>query len=274
MNTSLTFNRTAVQSAQPRLALQPMPFRLALPLFAVPALLTCAAFHFFRPWLETLGYPSLVSYLGAMTVALALLFAGALIMYHRVERYPLTWEAFATRMRFPALRRRDLVYALVMWVIMFIGYGLFSQVGLALANAHVIPLPTNLPAIIDPRSIASAQTWTLSAGGVLRGRWDIALLYLVLFVFNIVGEELWWRGVVLPRQELVHGRFTWLIHGVMWTLFHIFKWWDLIGLIPVCLTISYAAQRLKTNWPGLIAHALFNVTGLLLVIALVAGWIS
>ncbi len=27
----------------------------------------------------------------------------------------------------------------------------------------------------------------------------------ITLVFNILGEEFWWRGVVLPRQELAFG---------------------------------------------------------------------
>jgi membrane protease YdiL (CAAX protease family) len=92
----------------------------------------------------------------------------------------------------------------------------------------------------------------------------------VTFFFNIVGEELWWRGLILPRQELSFGRYTWLVHGLLWAAFHAFKWWDVIGLIPVCLLIAGAGQRLKTNWTGLIGHALFNVGGLILVIAAIA----
>ena len=53
-----------------------------------------------------------------------------------------------------------------------------------------------------------------------------------MLIFNIVGEELWWRGYIFPRQEKQHGRFTWVLHGLLWTLFHAFKWWDLIGLVP------------------------------------------
>jgi len=28
-------------------------------------------------------------------------------------------------------------------------------------------------------------------------------------------RELWWRGYILPRQELAFGRWTWIIHGLL-----------------------------------------------------------
>ena len=30
-------------------------------------------------------------------------------------------------------------------------------------------------------------------------------------VLQVVGEELWWRDCILPRQELRHGRRAWLV---------------------------------------------------------------
>jgi membrane protease YdiL (CAAX protease family) len=125
----------------------------------------------------------------------------------------------------------------------------------------------------NPRVGLTRMVLDQMAGGSIAGNWGAVLLYLVAFFFNIAGEELWWRGYLLPRQELVFGKSTWLLHGRLWTAFHAFKWWDIIGLLPVCLAISFSAQRLKNNWPALIAHALFNGMSLLAVIAGVVGLI-
>src|SRR5690242_6436799 len=49
----------------------------------------------------------------------------------------------------------------------------------------------------------------------LHGAWWILVYYAVLIlVWNIGGEELWWRGYVLPRQELAFGTATWVVHGI------------------------------------------------------------
>ena len=50
----------------------------------------------------------------------------------------------------------------------------------------------------------------------LHGAWWIVVYYAgVILVCNIGGEELWWRGYVLPRQELAFGRSAWVIHGTL-----------------------------------------------------------
>jgi membrane protease YdiL (CAAX protease family) len=261
---------SAKQKSEPK-PVQPLPLRSAILLFAVPAALTFLSFHLFRPWLETFGYSPLKSFLGALTVPVALLFAAALVAYNKVENQPLQWDAFAERMRFPRLQLKDVLLGIGLFVAASVGYAIFSRLAITLIDAGLIQLPANLPTLVDPRASLTLESLDRSAGGILRGQWDLLLLYLVAFFFNIVGEELWWRGYILPRQELRHGKWTWLLHGTLWTLFHFFKWWDLIGLLPVCLVLSFAAQRLRNNWPVLIAHALINGLSVLAVAAGVAG---
>lgn len=98
------------------------------------------------------------------------------------------------------------------------------------------------------------------AGG-LRGNWLVFIMAAVSFFFNIVGEEFWWRGYILPRQELAFGKWTWLIHGVMWSvLFHAFKYWDFVGLLPAQLVFVYVASRKKSTTVSMWLHILTNVS--------------
>ncbi len=98
----------------------------------------------------------------------------------------------------------------------------------------------------------------LSAGAMT------AWMYIVLLFFNIAGEELWWRGYILPRQELVYGKSTWALHGVLWAWFHIFKWWAAPFMMVTCLIIPFVAQRTRNTWPGMINHLAINGIGLIL----------
>ena len=237
--------------------LQPLGLVGSFALFGLPAVILFVAFHMFRPWLEALGYDSLISFLASLCIPLALLFAAALFAYYR-EGYPLTWQVFAERMRLPRLRGRDVLWGLTIFMIGGLGMGMLSGLILTLIQRGWMPLPGHLPALADPRVTVTRDMLAQSAGGVIYGRWDIAILYLVVFLFNVIGEELWWRGYILPRQELALGRYTWLIHGVMWACFHVFKWWDVLPLLPMCLITAYCAQRTRSTWGGLIGHVLSN----------------
>lgn len=90
-------------------------------------------------------------------------------------------------------------------------------------------------------------------------------------MINVVGEELWWRGYILPRQALAFGALTWLVHGLLWTLFHAYKWWDLVGLLPLSLGLSWVVLHRENNTPGLIIHFITNGTGVISILLGVLG---
>jgi len=96
-------------------------------------------------------------------------------------------------------------------------------------------------------------------------------LYFFILCFNVLGEELWWRGYILPRQELVHGKWTWLVHGILWTFFHLPFWWNLLAMLPSTLSLPYVASRLKNTTPGIIAHFTMNGLGFVMILLGVLG---
>jgi membrane protease YdiL (CAAX protease family) len=97
----------------------------------------------------------------------------------------------------------------------------------------------------------------------LQGAWWIPVYYaVVMLVFNICGEELWWRGYVLPRQELAFGRIAWLVHGISWSAFHLFMQptlWDTARMAITGIALSFVAQRTRSTWPGIVGHTFGNL---------------
>lgn len=91
------------------------------------------------------------------------------------------------------------------------------------------------------------------------GRYYILLIWFPYWMLNILGEEFLWRGVLFPRQELTHGKFTWLVHGTLWGIFHIpFGWQLMATLIPILYIQSYVVQKTQNTWTGIIIHAAVN----------------
>lgn len=91
------------------------------------------------------------------------------------------------------------------------------------------------------------------------GRYWILLVWFAYWIFNIMGEEILWRGVVLPRQEVFFKKHAWLIHGLCWGVFHIaFGWQLLITLLPIIFIQSYIVQKRKNTWIGVLIHAGIN----------------
>jgi len=91
------------------------------------------------------------------------------------------------------------------------------------------------------------------------GRYWILLLWLPYWVLNIMGEEVLWRGVMLPGQEKAFGRHAWLVNGGLWALFHVaFGWQLLISMLPLLFILPLVVQRRQNSWIGVILHAVVN----------------
>lgn len=94
----------------------------------------------------------------------------------------------------------------------------------------------------------------------------IFLVWLPYFFFNIAGEELMWRGYLLPRQQSAFGRWAWAVNGALWAMFHAGIGWRIaIVLLPIEFVVPYIVQRRQNTWLGLIIHGIYNGAGFVLV---------
>jgi membrane protease YdiL (CAAX protease family) len=250
---------------------RPLPLAPALIYFALPALMFRVLLYAGLEYLPNLGLSTFHATIVAVTVPCAILFALACTVF-KAEGHPLTWAAFTARLRLRPMTWREVLVAIAAYLIGGLGTGLlgFTALGL-IARFPALAPPAFFPALLDPRATVDGAAFLAFVGEPLQGNWSVPLLYFVMLFFNIVGEELWWRGIILPRQTLVHGRWTWLIHGTLWALFHVpFYPWQLFALLPTCLALAWVAQRQQNTTAGLLMHTLFN--GLPLVIALAGAF--
>jgi membrane protease YdiL (CAAX protease family) len=168
-----------------------------------------------------------------------LIFTGILIL--RAEGYKISKSTWTTRLRFRRLSKNELVWAIMGLILVGAVSGIVIK-GLTLIIGEFDHSP----------SFMSFETLT-------RERYWLLIIWLPYWILNILGEEFFWRGVMLPRQELAFGKFTWLIHGTGWGLFHIaFGWQLLITLVPLIYIQSYIVQRKKNSWIGVIMHGGLN----------------
>lgn len=249
--------------------LRPMPFWMSLLFFGIPTAIGLLSVYVVLPALDRAGEPTVWTYNFTLYGVLPLLLVASLVAYG-LEGRRFRLADLRNRFRLFGLDRRDWLWTVGLLVVYVGGYLLLLPTAEWLAAAFPSALPEALPPSVDPRS--SQTTIPTEYFGVpLQGNWGIALLFFVILVFNILGEELWWRGYILPRQELVHGRWTWLVHGLLWTLFHAPFWWNLIALLPSTLSLSYVVSRQKSTTPGLVAHLAMNGLGYLLLVLGVLG---
>ena len=115
-------------------------------------------------------------------------------------------------------------------------------------------------------------TWigTESGKDFMQGNWGWFAVILLLFLFNILGEELLFRGVLLPRMKGVFGRRDWLANAVLFTVYHLHEPWLMPGTF-VCDTFAYVypSRRYQSTWIGIIVHGAQTVFFGALLLALV-----
>jgi membrane protease YdiL (CAAX protease family) len=227
--------------------LKPFAWRASLLLFGIPSLLMIGNMWVVWPALMAAGIGRADSYAAVITAAGLLLTAAALVGY-AAEGRPLTWKAFAARFWLDKFDRTIALWSLG-----------------ALVVAALAGLATNAASV----AVFNATGYTPPD---LTGRVSQIGLVLMMLIPSIVGEELWWRGYIFPRQAAYFGRWTWLVHGILWSFFHTFKWWTLPAMLVFCLIYPYCVQRTRSIWPSAIPHAILNSIGpAALVISQLAG---
>ncbi|GMV05516.1 MAG: hypothetical protein AMXMBFR53_17940 [Gemmatimonadota bacterium] len=94
-------------------------------------------------------------------------------------------------------------------------------------------------------------------------RWILAA-WPAFFFFNVFGEEFLWRGYIQPRQELLTGSWTWLVHGLLWAAWHLPMGLDLIvAATPIFFILPGVVQIRKNTSIALVVHAAFGAFGFL-----------
>ena len=268
-------------------ALKPAPLSSSVPIFAGTSLLFFFSLYVGLPYLLHKGAPWFSIYNLVLALPMFVLLVIALLAY-KSEGRPFTWRGVRDRFR---LQRMDLCTWLWTASLSLFMYGgriaIFLSFGLAVialimerrtdykgiwvgAGALALffflswsiwrtePWLRNIPLHPEPaalRDFLARFSDHAFMGISLHGSWWVAVYYfLVLLIGNVAGEELWWRGYLLPRQELVHGRATWIVHGVLWAAFHLFfqmTMWDMVSdgpyLLCSCFRGSASNKHMARN---------------------------
>ena len=103
------------------------------------------------------------------------------------------------------------------------------------------------------------------------GAWGWFALIVVFVIFNtVLGEELLFRGLLLPRMRAAFGRGDWVANGVLFTVYHLHVPWVMPAtLVEGILLEAYPSRRFQSAWMGIIVHSLQSVFVIVFVLALV-----
>ncbi len=239
--------------------IRPMPLWLSVTLFGIPCLLEILVMYRIMPWLDGRGLHPMLNY-AVFSFPMILLFAAAFIGL-RLEGRKISWPEIRERFRLNKMNRGDWVWSLGLTIFFIVSY--VSMVPLANLLYEYTPSPDVLDKVLGNEKHF--------AGFELAGNWWLLGVFFAGYFFNIAGEELWWRGYIFPRQILQHGRWAWIVQGLLWTLFHVFFLYDIALILPGALGLSYVCQRRRSTWPGIIAHGALNALAMIRLVKGVIG---
>lgn len=242
----------------------------SLLLFGIPGALLVLTVHLVNPLLVDAGVPLVVSFTLSLYGVLLGLLVATFVRYRR-SGHPMARPAVEERLRLRRLQRREWAWVAAAVAVTLVGDAALEPALHWMATTLPLPVPDALPSLFDPREELSLPP-TEYLGVSLEGRWWILLVYAASLFANIMGEELWWRGYVLPRQELAFGEWAWLVNGLLWiVVFHAFMWWAYPTLLVTGLVTPFVAQRLQSTWAAVAVHGTGNALFLLLLLAGVLG---
>jgi membrane protease YdiL (CAAX protease family) len=104
----------------------------------------------------------------------------------------------------------------------------------------------------------------------LSDNWRWLGIIIALQLFNtVLGEELLFRGLLLPRMEGRFGTWDWAANGVLFALYHLHVPWVIPQAFLDAFIVAYPSKRYRSALIGIAVHSSQSVIFCLLTLAVV-----
>jgi membrane protease YdiL (CAAX protease family) len=225
---------------------RPLTWPALLGLFGVPSLLNYLACQVAIPYLDQLQIMPIEAayFLSVGLLVLMPMFFGAIYLSgHEIGSF--RWKDLMTRMRIKRLSRTDVYWTVAAFVLLSLASFLIAKVLMPLWGI------SSTPFFFQNMPLQSHHLWIL-------------YVWPLYFFFNIFGEEFLWRGYIQPRQEGLTGKWTWLVHGIFWAIWHVPMGLDLVlTAVPIFLILPAVVQIRQNTSIAIVVHAVFGGLGFL-----------
>ncbi len=215
-----------------------------------------------------IGLPPLIVYWMAIVVGLIWQFILSILILKK-DGQDLKWTTFRNRMKYqtpinPKTGKSN--KWLFLWVLPFILLSALLQTG-------VVNIP-NIDGLMTPL-IKDLPQYDLSglATPAYKGAWWILGLYLITMLFNyFLGEEFLYRGILLPKMNVVFGKWDWFANGILFGFYHLHKPHVILSTALLFgFVFAFPSKYFQSNWMAVIIHGLEGIFGLIIVLAVILG---
>jgi membrane protease YdiL (CAAX protease family) len=179
----------------------------------------------------------------------------------RRETGSLRWSVFrpALWLWAPRSPRSGRIGGRVWWVLLPITVALVAK-----------EMPPALPSP-DERDLGTFLASTVGQEW-LSGNWTWFAVITTMWIFNtVLGEELLFRGLLLPRMNGAFGRWDWVANGLLFGAYHLHAPWGIYkSALGGTFVLAYPVKRYGSAVLGILVHSVQSVvfTGILLALVL------
>ncbi len=179
------------------------------------------------------------------------------LIFLRREGYRLSIKALGNRLRWPKDWKAWTLAVVILVLAM----------SLSIAMGPVNRALASVPGFTPPAWWGAASNPTIEVNGAgdyfpdinLPGNYPFVLVYFVIgLAFNIICEEIYYRGYLLPRMHGAFGRWDWVANGVLFTLKHVYQPWLYPGILVGGLCFAFAAGPLGSLPLAMVYHWVGN----------------
>jgi membrane protease YdiL (CAAX protease family) len=102
------------------------------------------------------------------------------------------------------------------------------------------------------------------------GAWGWFAVIVVQLVFvSFLGEDLLFRGLLLPRMRGVFGRGDFVANGVLFAFYHLHIPWSIPAALADIILTAYPTRRWQSVWMSVIVHSAQSVFVFIFILSLV-----
>lgn len=239
--------------------IQPIPIWQSVLWFGIPGLIGYVGLYYGVPYLSNLGFPLIFSFPFFLWLPIAPMLPISLLMFVRERRQHNM--LFAERFRFRKPTPRDWVYMLGgIIAVLFFDFVVGENLSISewLATVPGFRPPDHFPVLFHPLKEIHLPLATF-LDVPLKGNWLLLIMAVSLHVYMLMSEEFLWRGYLLPRHIATHGKFAWLVNGLLWAyLLHAMLKWHFISFLPGMLITPWCAQKTQNTWVSCAVHIIPN----------------
>ena len=111
-----------------------------------------------------------------------------------------------------------------------------------------------------------------SGQALFQGNWWLYALCVVFLILNTaVGEELLFRGLLLPRMSGAFGRADWFVNAVLFGFYHLHEPWVIPNAVLTGFLCAHPTKRFRSSLMGIAIHSIESVFFLVVLLPVVVG---